>query len=135
MVSGDIIQYVCGLFRDIKKFIFKRKKEKSAVFDNYYLHFSLQSMRKVCFTIRSEKLYHRADSLLFRKETLCYSCGKQLTGCWCKLLCYYSSTAYRPLYGSHTSHGLCREDCGPPSLSREGFFVTLKLCLTRWLAK
>ena len=29
------------------------------------------------FTIRSEKLYHRADSLLFRKEPLSYSCGKQ----------------------------------------------------------
>lgn len=26
--SGDIIQCVCGLFRDIKNFIFKRKKEK-----------------------------------------------------------------------------------------------------------
>ena len=41
VVSGDIIQCVCGLFRDIKKIIFKRKKEKSVVFDNYYLHLSL----------------------------------------------------------------------------------------------
>ena len=41
VVRGDIIQCVCGLFRDIKNFIFKRKKKKSAVFDNYYLHLSL----------------------------------------------------------------------------------------------